>query len=139
VRRVHLLATGGAIASRQGPEMLAAVAPATELLAAAGSLPGLTVSTSALGSFAFTTSTCGDALGLRRRARRRDVRGSEQRDLVLRLAAASALRLGRPARPAALPLDLAADPHRVVADRLAVRPPPPRPGGRPHQEGARQR
>ncbi|SNR25237.1 asparaginase [Blastococcus mobilis] len=59
MRRVHLLATGGTIASRQGPDGLAAVTPATDLLAAAGSLPGLTVSTSDLGtvgSFALTTA-----------------------------------------------------------------------------------
>ncbi|MGY1717607.1 asparaginase [Blastococcus sp. SYSU DS0552] len=57
--RVHLLATGGTIASRQGPEGLAAVTPAAELLEAAGPLAGLTVTTSDLGtvgSFALTTS-----------------------------------------------------------------------------------
>jgi L-asparaginase len=68
--RVHLLATGGTIASRQGPDGLAAVTPAAELLAAAGSLAGLTVPTSDLGtvgSFAFTTS---DLRGLVTEARR---------------------------------------------------------------------
>jgi L-asparaginase len=68
--RVHLLATGGTIASRQGPDGLAAVTPAAELLAAAGSLAGLTVPTSDLGtvgSFAFTTS---DLRGLVAEARR---------------------------------------------------------------------
>ncbi|MDK3257542.1 asparaginase [Blastococcus capsensis] len=57
--RVHLLATGGTIASRQGPGGLAAVTPAAELLAAAGPLGGLSVTTSDLGtvgSFAFTTT-----------------------------------------------------------------------------------
>ncbi|CCG03985.1 asparaginase [Blastococcus saxobsidens] len=57
--RVHLLATGGTIASRQGPGGLAAATPAAELFAAAGPLPGLTVTTSDLGtvgSFAFTTT-----------------------------------------------------------------------------------
>jgi L-asparaginase len=70
VRRVHLLATGGTIASRHGPEGLAAVTPAAELLAATGPLPGLSVTTSDLGtvgSFAFTTS---DLRGLVAEARR---------------------------------------------------------------------
>jgi L-asparaginase len=70
VRRVHLLATGGTIASRQGPDGLAALTPATELLAAAGPPTGLTVTTSDLGtvgSFAFTTS---DLRGLVTEARR---------------------------------------------------------------------
>ncbi|WP_104523503.1 asparaginase [Blastococcus atacamensis] len=56
--RVHLLATGGTIASRHGPDGLAAVTPAAELLAAAGPPAGLTVTTSdfgAVGSFALTT------------------------------------------------------------------------------------
>jgi L-asparaginase len=59
VGRVHLLATGGTIASRHGPEGLAALSSGVELLAAAGPLTGLTVTTSDLGtvgSFAFTTS-----------------------------------------------------------------------------------
>jgi L-asparaginase len=70
VPRVHLLATGGTIASRHGPEGLAAVTPAAELLAATGPLPGLSVTTSDLGtvgSFAFTTS---DLRGLVAEARR---------------------------------------------------------------------
>jgi L-asparaginase len=70
VRRVHLLATGGTIASREGPDGLAAVTPATELLAAAGCPAGLTVTASDLGtvgSFAFTTS---DLRGLVAEARR---------------------------------------------------------------------
>src|SRR3954453_6924802 len=70
VRRVHLLATGGTIASRHGPEGLAPVTPAAELLAATGPLPGLSVTTSDLGtvgSFAFTTS---DLRGLVAEARR---------------------------------------------------------------------
>lgn len=56
---VHLLATGGTIASRQGPDGLAAVTPAAELLAATGSPAGVTVTTSDLGtvaSFALTTA-----------------------------------------------------------------------------------
>lgn len=68
--RVHLLATGGTIASRHGPDGLAALTPGAELLAAAGPLPDLTVSTSDLGtvsSFAFTTS---DLRGLVAEARR---------------------------------------------------------------------
>ncbi|MCZ2826186.1 MULTISPECIES: asparaginase [unclassified Modestobacter] len=59
MHRVHLLATGGTIASRQGPDGLAAVTPAAELLAAADSPAGLTVTTSDLGtvaSFALTTA-----------------------------------------------------------------------------------
>jgi L-asparaginase len=59
VARVHLLATGGTIASRHGPDGLAAVTPAAELLAAAGLPAGLTVTSSDLGSvgsFALTTS-----------------------------------------------------------------------------------
>src|SRR3954467_12711110 len=59
VRRVHLLATGGTIASRRGPDGLAALTPAAELLAAAGPLGDLSVTTSdpgPVGSFAFTTS-----------------------------------------------------------------------------------
>ena len=57
--RVHLLATGGTIASREGPDGLAARTPAAELLAAAGSPAGLTVTSSdvsAVGSFALTTA-----------------------------------------------------------------------------------
>jgi L-asparaginase len=70
VRRVHLLATGGTIASRHGPDGLTARTPAAELLAAAGPLPGLTVTASdhgTVGSFAFTTS---DLRGLVAEARR---------------------------------------------------------------------
>jgi L-asparaginase len=215
VRRVHLLATGGTIASRHGPDGLAAVTPAVELLAATGPLTDLSVTTSDLGtvgSFAFTTS---DLRGLVAEARRclgqgvdgvvvtqgtdtmeesayladlvhddprpivftgaqrpfdaaapdgpanladalrvaaspaardlgallcfdglvfaaRGVRkvetlrsgafGAPGRGPVLRLAAASVLPLGRPVRPAALPLDLAADLPRVdvVACYLGV-------------------
>lgn len=57
--RVHLLATGGTIASRHGPDGLTATTPGAELLAAAGPLGGLSVTTSDLGtvgSFAFTTT-----------------------------------------------------------------------------------
>ncbi len=56
--RVHLLATGGTIASRHGADGLAAVTPAAELLAAAGPGGGRAVTTSdlgAVGSFALTT------------------------------------------------------------------------------------
>src|SRR3954465_14515121 len=70
VPRVHLLATGGTIASRHGPGGLAAVTPAAELLAATGPLTDLSVTTSDLGtvgSFAFTTS---DLRGLVAEARR---------------------------------------------------------------------
>jgi L-asparaginase len=70
VRRVHLLATGGTIASRRGPDGLTAVTPADELLAAAGVPSGVSVTTSDLGtvgSFAFTTS---DLRGLVAEARR---------------------------------------------------------------------
>jgi L-asparaginase len=57
VGRVHLIATGGTIASRQGPHGLAAATPAAELLEAARCPAGLTVTTSDLstvGSFALT-------------------------------------------------------------------------------------
>ena len=70
MRRVHLLATGGTIASRRGPDGLAAVTPAAELLAATGPLADLSVTTSDLGtvgSFAFTMS---DLRGLVVEARR---------------------------------------------------------------------
>lgn len=59
MRRVNLLATGGTIASRLGLGGLAAVTPAAELLAAAGSPAGVTVTTSDHGtvaSFALTTA-----------------------------------------------------------------------------------
>jgi L-asparaginase len=55
--RVHLLATGGTIASQHGAEGLAATVPAAELLASAGPLPGLDVTVSDLstvGSFALS-------------------------------------------------------------------------------------
>ncbi|WP_369134070.1 asparaginase [Modestobacter sp. I12A-02662] len=68
--RVHLIATGGTIASRQGPDGLSAVTPAAELLAAARPPAQLTVTTSDLGtvgSFALTTS---DLLDLVLEARR---------------------------------------------------------------------
>jgi L-asparaginase len=70
VRRVHLLATGGTIASRHGADGLTALTAGADLLAAAGPLAGLTVTTSDLGtvgSFAFTTS---DLRGLVAEARR---------------------------------------------------------------------
>ncbi|MCZ2811728.1 asparaginase [Modestobacter sp. VKM Ac-2979] len=68
--RVHLLATGGTIASRQGPDGLAAVIPAAELLAAARSPAGVSVTTSDLGtvaSFALTTSDLRDLVAAARR------------------------------------------------------------------------
>ena len=55
--RVHLLATGGTIASRRTDGGLSATTPAAELLAAAGPLPGLEVTVSDLTtvpSFALT-------------------------------------------------------------------------------------
>src|SRR4051812_22740463 len=70
VRRVHLLATGGTIASRRGPDGLAAVTPAVELPAGAGPLGALSVTTSALGpvgSFAFTTPALGRRVAEARR------------------------------------------------------------------------
>ena len=70
MQRVHLLATGGTIASRRGPDGLAAATPGAELLAAAGPLDGLTVTTSdrgTVGSFALTT---GDLRALVSEARR---------------------------------------------------------------------
>ncbi|WP_346623812.1 asparaginase [Blastococcus montanus] len=73
--RVQLLATGGTIASRHGPGGLAARTPAAELLAAAGSPAGVTVTTSDLstvGSFALDTS---DLRGLVAEARRCLVEG----------------------------------------------------------------
>jgi L-asparaginase len=70
VPRVHLLATGGTIASRHTDAGLSATTPAAELLASAGPLAGATVTTSdlgAVGSFALTTS---DLRGLVAEARR---------------------------------------------------------------------
>jgi L-asparaginase len=57
VDRVHLLATGGTIASRQGAGGLSATTPAAELLASAGSPPGVEVTVSDLttvGSYALS-------------------------------------------------------------------------------------
>ncbi|MGY1637811.1 asparaginase [Geodermatophilus sp. SYSU D00742] len=57
--RVHLLATGGTIASRRTPDGLAAGTPAVELLAAAGSPPATEVTVGDLGtvaSFALSTA-----------------------------------------------------------------------------------
>ncbi|SEK57855.1 L-asparaginase [Blastococcus sp. DSM 46786] len=68
---IHLLATGGTIASRRGPGGLASVTPAADLLAAAGTPDGLVVTTSDLttvGSFALTTA---DLRGLVTEVRRR--------------------------------------------------------------------
>ncbi|GAA4735229.1 asparaginase [Modestobacter marinus] len=68
--RVHLLATGGTIASRQEADGLAPVTPAAELLAVARSPAGTTVTTSDLGtvaSFALTTSDLRDLVTAARR------------------------------------------------------------------------
>ncbi|MDP5181610.1 asparaginase [Blastococcus sp. BMG 814] len=68
---IHLLATGGTIASRRGAGGLASVTPAADLLAAAGTPDGLVVTTSDLttvGSFALTTA---DLRGLVAEVRRR--------------------------------------------------------------------
>ncbi|MGY1823194.1 asparaginase [Geodermatophilus sp. SYSU D00079] len=57
MRRVHLLATGGTIASRASPEGLAATTPAADLLAAAGRPPDVEVTVrdlSTVGSYALT-------------------------------------------------------------------------------------
>jgi L-asparaginase len=70
VGRVHLIATGGTIASRQGPDGLAAVTPAADLLAAARPPAHLTVTASDLGtvgSFALTTSDLQDLVAEARR------------------------------------------------------------------------
>lgn len=59
MRRVHLLATGGTIASRHTAAGLSAATPAAELLASAGPLPGLDVTVgdlSTVASFALTTA-----------------------------------------------------------------------------------
>ncbi|MCZ2816145.1 asparaginase [Modestobacter sp. VKM Ac-2984] len=68
--RVHLLATGGTIASRQGPHGLAAVTPAAELLATAHAPAGVTVTTSDLGTVASFALTTSDAQSLVAAARR---------------------------------------------------------------------
>ncbi|WP_347056962.1 asparaginase [Blastococcus sp. HT6-30] len=59
MRRVHLLATGGTIASRRGPAGLAATTPAAELLAAAGSPDGVEVTVrdlTTVGSYALSAA-----------------------------------------------------------------------------------
>jgi L-asparaginase len=78
VGRVHLLATGGTIASRQGADGLAAATPAAELLAATRLPADLTVTTSDLGtvgSFALTTSDLRDLVAEARRCLRAGVDG----------------------------------------------------------------
>ncbi len=59
MRRVHLLATGGTIASRRGPAGLSASTPGAELLAAAGPIPGVETTASDLttvGSYALSVA-----------------------------------------------------------------------------------
>ncbi|MCF6509669.1 asparaginase [Blastococcus sp. MG754426] len=76
--RIHLLATGGTIASRRGPGGLASVTPAADLLAAAGPLDGLTVTSSDLrtvGSFALTTADLRELVTEVRRCLAEDVDG----------------------------------------------------------------
>lgn len=76
--RVHLLATGGTIASRHTDAGLSAATPAAELLASAGPLDGLTVTTSdlgAVGSFALTTSDLRALVAEARRCLTADVDG----------------------------------------------------------------
>ena len=70
MRRVHLLATGGTIASRQGPAGLASVTPAAELLAAAEAPSDVTVTTSDLGTVGSFALTWSDLRALVAEARR---------------------------------------------------------------------
>ncbi|MGY1722128.1 asparaginase [Blastococcus sp. SYSU DS0533] len=75
---IHLLATGGTIASRRGPGGLASVTPAADLLAAAGTPDGLAVTTSDLstvGSFALTTADLRGLVAEVRRCLAADVDG----------------------------------------------------------------
>lgn len=62
--RVHLLATGGTIASRRTDDGLSATTPAAELLAAAGPLPGLEVTVSDLTTVPSFALTGADVRGL---------------------------------------------------------------------------
>jgi L-asparaginase len=70
VARVHLLATGGTIASRRTDGGLSATTPAAELLAAAGPLPGLEVTGSDLTTVPSFALTGADVRGLVREVRR---------------------------------------------------------------------
>jgi L-asparaginase len=70
VGRVHLLATGGTIASRRTDGGLSATMPAAELLAAAGPLPGLEVTVSDLTTVPSFALTGADVRGLVREVRR---------------------------------------------------------------------
>ena len=69
--RVHLLATGGTIASRRTDDGLSATTPAAELLAAAGALPGLEVTVSDLTTVPSFALTGADVRGLLRAVRER--------------------------------------------------------------------
>ena len=68
--RVHLLATGGTIASRRTDDGLSATTPAAELLAAAGPLPGLEVTVSDLTTVPSFALTGADVRALVREVRR---------------------------------------------------------------------
>jgi L-asparaginase len=70
VGRVHLLATGGTIASRRTDGGLSATTPATELLAAVGPLPGLEVTVSDLTTVPSFALTGADVRGLVREVHR---------------------------------------------------------------------
>jgi L-asparaginase len=70
VARVHLLATGGTIASRRTDGGLSATTPAAELLAAAGPLPGLEVTVSDLTTVPSFALTGADVRALVRDVRR---------------------------------------------------------------------
>ncbi|TFV54403.1 asparaginase [Geodermatophilus sp. DF01-2] len=68
--RVHLLATGGTIASRRTGDGLAATTPAAELLESAGPLPGLEVTVSDLTTVPSFALTGADVRGLLREVHR---------------------------------------------------------------------
>ena len=68
--RVHLLATGGTIASRRTDGGLSATTPAAELLAAAGPLPGIEVTVSDVTTVPSFALTSADVRGLLREVRR---------------------------------------------------------------------
>jgi L-asparaginase len=70
VARVHLLATGGTIASRRTDGGLSATTPAAELLAAVGPLPGLEVTGSDLTTVPSFALTGADVRGLVHEVRR---------------------------------------------------------------------
>jgi L-asparaginase len=70
VARVHLLATGGTIASRRTDGGLSATTPAAELLAAAGPLPGIEVTVSDVTTVPSFALTGADVRGLLREVRR---------------------------------------------------------------------